>query len=254
MSGRFCSAIVTASDIEIGAAGFGTSRLPATSHSGAAILRPMAARNWALAVLSDASRRAHLALGIEHGEPNPLGLDRPGAADADAGPSDLLDARKARQVFLGELQHRLGFVDVVISAGRIRHPLPHLVAIVGIGDRPRRAVRMAIAAARLPKSHQSIGKVAITSSSGGPPGWAGVKGRRGRKSPLTCNVGLGKSELVVKSPCACRIVSIGALKLRIGLQRLGNRLVQRQRAFGGRSRSSSGAPGGYPLVGAGPGG
>ena len=53
-----------------------------------------------------------------------------------------------------------------------------------------------------------MGNVAMTSSSGGPPGLAGVNVRSGRNTPLTCTVGFGSKELVTKSPCACRMVSM----------------------------------------------
>ena len=69
----------------------------------------------------------------------------------------------------------------------------------------------------------------MTSNSGGPPGLAGVNVRSGRNTPLTCTVGFGSKELVTKSPCACRMVSMAPRSFAIGLQRLGHRLFQRQR-------------------------
>ncbi len=92
MSGRFCSATAMASLNGSGAAGLTTSRLPATSNRGVCRARPIAARNWALLVVSVVVARADLALGIEHGKPDPLGLDRPRAAELDAGQGNALDA------------------------------------------------------------------------------------------------------------------------------------------------------------------
>ena len=84
MSGRFRSATAIASLNDSGAAGLAMSRLPATSNCGVCRARPMAARNWAFFVVSVVSRLQTSRLGIEHGKPDPLRLDRPCAADLDA--------------------------------------------------------------------------------------------------------------------------------------------------------------------------
>ena len=135
MSGRFCSATAMASPNDSGGRRLGD--VQAARNLELRHLPGPADRSPQLGLARRQRRRAgaNLALGIEHGKPDSLGLDRPRAAELDAGLGDALDALQARQVFLGEFQHRPGFEHVVERAGRVRQPLPHLVAVVGVGHR-----------------------------------------------------------------------------------------------------------------------
>ena len=73
----------------------------------------------------------------------------------------------------GEFQHRLGLQHVVERAGRVCQPLPHLVAVVGVGHGHADLAHWPSRPHACRRDTSRWDSVAMTSSSGGPPGLAG---------------------------------------------------------------------------------